>query len=631
MRRPARGEELCPGAIAGARPEHARLVDAPDSVPLQQEGEPGDVILVRVREHEDVHAPVPGRQALVERDQESTGIRSAVDDHPAAAAALDQDPVALADVQDDHARHAVGPMGDDQGQPQGRADESDDCDARCTGASAIAPVPAPRPSSRTGSRSPFRGLGSPRSRPLLQPRPPQSAHGRDDSIAPSRRRQDQPERCCRAQRVPWRRELHAREGDTRANAHGGDHRGIQRPSRQPHDRGDDRRHSETHGHPDDERQCPRRHRGRDERHDHQVHRGRHEREATELQQHDRRRGCLGRERDAEDLRDPAPQPARLRPGQSGSQRRAPREDSGRGQHGKTEPGVVHELGVDQEQDRAGPAKCGSGSAGAPELPREERHARHRAGSDDRGRRSDEDDVGEDRERGQSRSPATLQAARDRAEGRSNDRDVPTGDRDDVAGAGRRERSSEIPVDTIAEADQHARRETRLGLRDGSVDAVGGRSTKALQGRGDCPFDGQQLEGLGAERADGADSSQVRAIVVGRRRPDAAAKLDAVAGDDRRVPRQRGRDEHGRLPVEQDCRGTGAGSRRPDGLDDPDPRAVATRYGHRRERLARPKGHPKPDRDDAGAERQEPEATAVTSPGPHRCRGTDERDAEQGDG
>ena len=58
------------------------------------------------------------------------GIGPAVDDHPAAATALDEDPVALPDVEDDDARDAVGPMDDDEREPDRRRDQCDDRELR---------------------------------------------------------------------------------------------------------------------------------------------------------------------------------------------------------------------------------------------------------------------------------------------------------------------------------------------------------------------------------------------------------------------------------------------------------------------------------------------------------------------
>ena len=47
-----------------------------------------------------VEPPIPRRDPPIELDQEAIGIRPAVDEQSAAARALDQDRVALADIED---------------------------------------------------------------------------------------------------------------------------------------------------------------------------------------------------------------------------------------------------------------------------------------------------------------------------------------------------------------------------------------------------------------------------------------------------------------------------------------------------------------------------------------------------
>jgi len=58
------------------------------------------MVLVRVRQDEDVDATIPGRQAFVECDEEASRVRPAVDDEPSTALALHEDAVALTDVED---------------------------------------------------------------------------------------------------------------------------------------------------------------------------------------------------------------------------------------------------------------------------------------------------------------------------------------------------------------------------------------------------------------------------------------------------------------------------------------------------------------------------------------------------
>ena len=112
-----------PRSVARAGAEHARLVDPPDVVAREKRGEPGDVILVRVGQDKHVDAPIPGRQTLVERNQESIWIGPAIDDEAATAPALDEDAVTLADVEDDDTDNAVRAMGHGEGDRDRRSGE----------------------------------------------------------------------------------------------------------------------------------------------------------------------------------------------------------------------------------------------------------------------------------------------------------------------------------------------------------------------------------------------------------------------------------------------------------------------------------------------------------------------------
>jgi hypothetical protein len=70
VRRAERGEVLCPLLVARTGTDHAGLVDPPHPVALEEQAEPGDVILVGMAEDEHVDAAVPRRQSLVQRQQE---------------------------------------------------------------------------------------------------------------------------------------------------------------------------------------------------------------------------------------------------------------------------------------------------------------------------------------------------------------------------------------------------------------------------------------------------------------------------------------------------------------------------------------------------------------------------------
>ena len=244
---------------------------------------------------------------------------------------------------------------------------------------------------------------------------------------------------------------------------------------------------------DDHGKRTRRHRRRHERHHDQVHRRGDERQPPEFEEHDGHRGGLRRERDAEDVGDPASREPRGRACQSCRERRAPGEDPGRGEHGKPEPRVVDEGRVDEKEHRTRPAKrCGRRARPA-QLPREERDARHGASADHRWRRPHEHDVRHDGDRRQHGPPPTSEAAGDCAECRGNDRDIPARDGHDMTRAGGGERGSEIAVDAITEPDQNASREPGLGLRDRPVEARRGRPSKALERSGNRAFHREDIE------------------------------------------------------------------------------------------------------------------------------------------
>ena len=117
MGRRAGGKDLAPGLVARPGPEHARLVDTPDAVPLQQQRQAGDVVLVGMAEHEDVDPAVPRRQPFLERQQQPRWVRPAIDDEASASTALDEDPVALPDVEHGDPGMTVRSMDEDQPQP----------------------------------------------------------------------------------------------------------------------------------------------------------------------------------------------------------------------------------------------------------------------------------------------------------------------------------------------------------------------------------------------------------------------------------------------------------------------------------------------------------------------------------
>ena len=209
---------------------------------------------------------------------------------------------------------------------------------------------------------------------------------------------------------------------------------------------------------------------------------------------------------------------------------------------RRKPASSIQAGIDEQQAGDRPAERRRGRARPAQLASEERDARHHAGADDRRRRPDERDVDHDRDGGQDRPAAALEAAGDGRERRRDDGDVPAGDGHDVARPGGRERGGEVAIDPVAKPDQDARREPGLGLGDRAVEAFGGGTAKALELAGERARGGEDLERVRTERPDGADPGQVRAVVVLGWRPDPARQPDPIAGHDRRVPRQRRGDD-----------------------------------------------------------------------------------------
>ena len=118
MRRATVREEAGPRPGGWTVAGQAGLVDAPDPVALQHRDQAGGVVFVGVRQHEDVDPVVPGREPLIELDQEPVRVRPAVDDHPPTLAALDEDPVALPDVEGHDPRHAIRAMPDGERKAQ---------------------------------------------------------------------------------------------------------------------------------------------------------------------------------------------------------------------------------------------------------------------------------------------------------------------------------------------------------------------------------------------------------------------------------------------------------------------------------------------------------------------------------
>jgi hypothetical protein len=70
---------------------HPGLEHTPHAIALQHPDETRDMVLVGVREDDDVDPPVPGWHAGVKLSEDAIRVRPAVDEHPRAVATLHQD------------------------------------------------------------------------------------------------------------------------------------------------------------------------------------------------------------------------------------------------------------------------------------------------------------------------------------------------------------------------------------------------------------------------------------------------------------------------------------------------------------------------------------------------------------
>ena len=290
------GERGRPGVVAGTRPDHPGLVHPPDAIALEQRREARDVIFVRVGQHEDVDAAVPRRQALVERHQQPARIRAAIHDHPTAAIPEHEDAVALPDVKDDDVNGAIGSVGEGEREGQRRGNQGDRSDSRGSSGRRFLPV------ALAGQGRTCRG------RRRFRPASPSKAA--EDCVAARGSNPDHRSRRDGGHEVPRRLECEAREGKAGADPHRRDHRRVQRPRRQAHERREDARDPETGRDTHDQRERTGGHCRRNQRHHDQVHERRDERQPPEVEQHDRRRRGLRREGHPEDVGDEPAKPAR---------------------------------------------------------------------------------------------------------------------------------------------------------------------------------------------------------------------------------------------------------------------------------------------------------------------------------
>ncbi len=307
---------------AGRRVLEARGLDGADPTPVQHPGDAVDVVGVEVREHQqrDVGDAEPA-QAAVDRGRVGPGVH----DHAGAAAGVQDERVALADVARD--QHPA------RGRParRGHADQGSGDEQRAAGQPR--PPPAQQPWPEQGHRHRQRGEQHQRQ----HAGPPVERGGGQGGATPGD--QDDP-------------------GDAPRRERAG-----HRPGGRPDQAGQGARQTEHRRRPDD-------------RADQQVRQHRDHADLPGDGRDQRRAGQLGGRRNGDRLGQPAGQP----PGQGVAPRRREQQDPGGRQHRQREPERGRQGGLHQQQhhDREpeGPA---------PPLPavaahREQRHRAHDRGA-----------------------------------------------------------------------------------------------------------------------------------------------------------------------------------------------------------------------------------------------------------
>ncbi len=311
-----------PCRIAGTGPDHPRLEDATDPVACQQQGEAGDVVLVRMGQDHGIDPPVPRRDPRVEHDEQPIRVGAAIHEKPSAAGTLDEDRVALADVED---RDAGDPGRSCSQDAAGHRDRDDEGDRRAS----CHRVASARGRARRSARHRLprcrrRWSGDRRCR---RPADRRSARRSMDPV-PLRQR-DQPERRDRGRNeIEWWTKRDAGERQPSGRHHDRVQHAQDHPAGCCQDGPDHRRQAG-----DDQRAAGQRdhaggHGGRDQRHHQEVDHGRQDRQPSERDQDDREGRSLGGQGHAEALCEPARHPPPTVPSEPVRERRPPCDQPG---------------------------------------------------------------------------------------------------------------------------------------------------------------------------------------------------------------------------------------------------------------------------------------------------------------
>ena len=403
--------------------ETARLDREPDLVAVEHREQAGSVVLMRVREHDEIDAPLPRCEAAAEECEEPPGIGATVHEHDGAAE-LEEERVALADVERAHA--GGGLCGHERARAGDEKHERHDSEG---------------PHSRDARQRQTRPIGKAQ---------------RGDADPPPRGEKGECERGDRdggrhaARHLGARAWERCRELDTaphhRRHRVGGQAERTCRVRRDGADRGG--------AHPEREER-------REERDGDEVREWRDERDAAEGRSDDRdgreARGERRRETLAWDRRKPA-EPSRDRALE-------PEQARGRGD-AQLEPDGHRDRGLDGDEHAHRQAERIRADGRSPEREAERCDERHHARPQHARRWTDQKRVRRERRRGRDRDAGRREPAAQRErDGGRDERHVEAGDRKQVRGAAARERVREVASDRTALAEHDPDDDRTLGLGD----------------------------------------------------------------------------------------------------------------------------------------------------------------------
>jgi hypothetical protein len=97
--------------VGGILEGDARVQHGGDVEPMEDVQQAGDVVLVRVSQDEQVDPTFEERKVGAQPAQREVRVRPAVDQHRGAGRGLDEDRVALPDVEHGHVQTPIGPRG----------------------------------------------------------------------------------------------------------------------------------------------------------------------------------------------------------------------------------------------------------------------------------------------------------------------------------------------------------------------------------------------------------------------------------------------------------------------------------------------------------------------------------------